>query len=228
MLNLPTGEVGARTPHYLLGGLLAFVVVSAAVAIAWVWVKRPASARDDVLVFLMGAGVLFVATTAVGRVPLGVLGGTAPRYLTLMFPMWFAVYLAAGSFRTVMPMATACVWLLAVGPYAEMPPRPLAEWPGTFGLTNDGLDEVRIYGTSKAAWAEVYLATGSLEAAQAAVPRPVHPDPTATRLDDKLHFLRERKLSFFSGEPNRRDYLPWLADETFSCPALRSSPHACR
>jgi hypothetical protein len=27
--------------------------------------------------------------------------------------------------------------------------------------------------------------------------------------------MRERKLSFFAGEPERGDYMPWLADENF-------------
>jgi hypothetical protein len=228
MLNLPTWHTGASPPHYRMGSVLALVLVTAATRIAWMWIRRRRSLNDDVLVLLMGSGLLFIVMTAVGRIPLGVTGGEASRYLTLMLPAWLAVYLALGSSRLARTVTIACVWMLALAPYPAMASRPLTEWPGTFGLTNGPLDVMRGFGESKAAWADVYLATGSSEAAQAAVVQPIYPNPAATMLDDKLRILRERKQSFFSGDPSRRDYLPWLADDKFSCPALRSSPRECR
>ena len=228
MVNFPTGHTGASGAHYRMGSLLALVLATATARIAWVWIKRRPSLNDEVQVLLMGSGLLFIAMTAVGRISLGVTGGEASRYLTLMLPAWLAVYLVLGSSRLARPVATVCVWMLALAPYPTMASRPLTEWPGTFGLTNKALEVMRGFGASKAAWADVYLATGSSEAAQAAVLQPIYPDPAATRLDDKLRILRERKQSFFSGDPSRRDYLPWLADDQFSCLALRSSPRECR
>ena len=229
MLNLPTGEIGERTPHYLMGSVLAVVLASAAAGIVRLWARRTASPKDEVLVLLVGSGLLFVAATAVGRVSLGVLAGTASRYLTLMFPMWLAVYLlAATSHRRVLLLTSVCVWILALGPYESMPRRALDDWPGTAGITRPLLEVMRSFGANKAAWADVYLETGSWEAAQAAVMQPLYPDPASTMFDHKLRILRERKLSFFAGEPNRRDYHPWLADDRFSCPALRSSPPVCQ
>jgi hypothetical protein len=167
-------------------------------------------------VLLMGSALLFTAATAVGRVPLGVAAATAPRYLSLMLPMWLAVYLAAVlSKRAPVGFAAgACVWLLSLWPYASMRDRPLAEWPGTLGVTTAQLEAIRSHGLNKAAWARVYLETGSWETAQASVPVPVYPNPPATLLEEKLGFLRERRLSFFAGQPERGDYLPWLADAT--------------
>jgi hypothetical protein len=226
MLNLPTWHPGASGPHYRTGGVLAFVVVAATLRIAWLWIKRLPSSKDDVLVLLMGSGVLFIVMTAIGRIPLGVTGGEASRYLSLMLPVWLAVYLAAESSRLARPIALLCVWLLAAAPYAEMARRPVADWPGTFGLPDGPLDVMKDFGTSKAAWADVYFATGSWEAAQAAVVHPIYPKPEETRFDEKLRILRQRRLSFFSGDPSRRDYLPWLADDSFGCQALRSRlPH---
>jgi len=227
MLTLPTWHTGASAAHYRMGVALALVVAAAAARIAWIWVRRRPSLNDDVLVLLMGSSLLFVAMTAVGRIPLGVGAGMESRYLSLMFPMWLAVFLAAGASRRALPVAAVCVWLLALAPYAEMARRPLTEWPGTLGLTSDVLTVMKGFGISKSAWTDVYLATGSWEAAQAAVVQPLYPNPAATQFDDKLRILRERKLSFFSGEPSRREYLPWLAAEDFSCEALRSSPRAC-
>src|SRR6185312_5417513 len=132
----------------------------------------------------------------------------------LMFPMWLAVYATAGDSRSrfVRPAATLCVWLLALAPYAWMPVRPLRDWPGTAGLTKQQLDLVRMSTASKAVLASAYLSTGSWQAAQAAAPQPVYPDPSLSRFDDKLRFLRDHRLSFFSGDPARCDYLPWLGD----------------
>ena len=228
MLTLPTWHVGASAPHYRMGVALALVAGVAAARIAWAWARRRKSLNDDVLVLLMGSGLLYIATTAVGRIPLGVTAGAASRYLSLMFPIWLAVYLAAGSSRLARPIAAVCVWLLALAPYPEMARRPVTEWPGTAGLTGDVLVVMKSFGMSKSAWAEVYLATGSWEAAQAAVIQPIHPNPAWSRFDDKLRFLRAHKLSFLSGDPGQRDYLPWLANQNFSCEALRTSPPRCR
>ena len=220
MINLPTWHLGASGPHYRMGGVLAFVLVAATVRIAWVWFKRRPSLKDDVLVLLMGSGLLFIIMTAVGRISLGVTGGEASRYLSLMLPAWLAVYLAAESSRLARPIAVGCVWFLAFAPYIEMGRRPATEWPGTFGLTDGPLDVMKDYGSAKAAWADVYFATGSWKAAHAV--SPIFPNPEATRFDEKLGILRERRLSLFSGDPGRRDYLPWLADDTFGCRALRA------
>jgi hypothetical protein len=170
-----------------------------------------------VLVLLMGSGLLFVAVTVTGRVSLGPVAGTAPRYLTLMIPMWLAAYLAAAMSgkRRVGLAAIACVWVLAALPYLSVLQRPPAEWPGTVGLTQADLASILHYGTNKAAWVDVEVATGSWEAAQSAQRQFLHSNPEGTHMDDKIRFMRERKLSFFAGEPERGDYMPWLADENF-------------
>jgi hypothetical protein len=216
MLNLSAGEMGQWLPPYLLGSVLALIITAAAVHIAWAWLSHP-SPRHDVLLLLMGSGLIFVAATAIGRVSIGPVAGTAPRYLSLMIPMWLAVYCAAAlsGRRLVRPAAAVCVAVLAASPYVSVLDRPMAEWPGTIGLTRAYHDSVLHYGTNKAAWADVYLATGSWETAQAELRDFLHPNPTGSHFDDKFHFLRERKLSFFAGEPARGDYMPWLADDNF-------------
>ncbi len=221
MLNLPTWHLGASGPHYRMGGVLAFVVVAATLRIAWAWVKHRPSLKGDVLVLLMGSGLLFIVMTAVGRIPLGVTGGEASRYLSLMLPAWLAVSLVAESSRLARPIALVGVWLLAAAPYVEMTRRPLTEWPGTFGLPDGPLEVMKGFGIGKAAWVDVYFATGTWEAAHAAVLYPIYPKPQETRFDEKLRILRERRLSFFSGDPSRREYLPWLADDRFGCPAVQ-------
>jgi len=217
MLNLSAGELSRWLPPYVLGGVLAVIIASAAVHIGWLWLRKPVSPRKDVLVLLMGSGLLFIAVTAIGRVSLGPVAGTAPRYLSLMIPMWLAVYMAAAlsGRRFVALASTVCVLVLAASSYVSVFERQPSEWPGTIGLTRDGLVRVLHYGTNKTAWADVYVATGSWEAAQAALHDFLHPNPTGSHFDEKFRFLQERKLSFFAGDPARGNYAPWLADEDF-------------
>ena len=117
--------------------------------------------------------------------------------------------------RKVELAATIGVAILTASSYVAILERPLKEWPGTVGLTRAALGSVLHYGTNKAAWADVYIATGSWETAQTELKGFLHPNPAVSNFDDKLRFLRERKLSFFAGDPGRGDYLPWLADEAF-------------
>ena len=217
MLGRPLAAIEQPQAPYLVGSILALVLGCAAVRIAWVWLKDRPSPQNDVLVLLMGSGLIFVAVTAVGRVSLGPVAATAPRYLTLTIPMWLAAYLAAAMSgrRRVKVAAIACALALAALPYVSVVRRPPAEWPGTAGLTQADLASVLHYGTNKAAWVDVQVATGSWEAAQASLRQFLHSNPEGTHMDDKLRFMRERKLSFFAGEPERGDYMPWLADNNF-------------
>ena len=228
MLNLPTGHIGMSSRYYLRGTVLAIIVLAAATHILWTWLRRRPSLTDDVQVLLMGSSLLYVITTAVGRIPLGVMAGTASRYLPLMLPIWFAVYVtAAMAYRRLLPAVVVLIGLLALMPYSTMNQRPLGDWPGTLGAMDWQYDLMVSFGVNKVVWADNYLASGRWEIAEAAVVQPIHPNPAAVRFDDKLRFLRERKLTFFKS-PDRNDYLPWWADDRFRCPTLGSSPHACR
>jgi hypothetical protein len=228
MLNLPTGHIGMSSRFYVRGTVLGIIVLVAALSIGWAWLKRRPSTNDDVQVLLMGSSLLFIVTTAFGRVPLGVTAGTASRYVSLMLPMWLAVYLtSAMSYRRSLPAVTVLIAVLTVMPYSTMQARPVAEWAGTLGMMDWQHDVMVFFGVNKVAWADNYLQNGTWQAAQAAVLQPLHPNPAASGFDQKLQFLREHRLSFFASA-DRRDYLPWLADDRFTCPASGSSPHVCR
>jgi hypothetical protein len=230
MLPVSTGYVGQAWRHYLFGSALAAVALAAAGYIAWVWVTERPSLRNDVLILMIGSGLAFVAGTAIGRIPLGELGGTASRYITLLSLIWLAVYLAGATSGRwmVSAAATLCVWMIAMLPFAWLPRRPLAEWPGTIGMANHHLVPTVIYATAKAEWARVFLASGSWQTADAAVRFPMHPNPAGSRFDDKLPFLRDHKLSFFAGQPERGDYLPWFGDDAINCRSSDTSRLACR
>jgi hypothetical protein len=227
MQNLPTAHIGDAPRHYLFGSILALIVTGAAVYVASIWVRRGASLHNDVLALLIGSGVLYVLSTAAGRVPLGVSAGTAPRYLSLMLPIWLGMYLLAARFpRRVLPAVTLLVGLIALLPYSSMGRRPLADWPGALGVRPWQYDVMVLFGINKVVWADSYLATGSWEAAQSAVVQVIHPSPAGSNFDGKLRFLRDHQLTFFASA-DRNSYLPWLADDRFRCPTVGSSPHRC-
>lgn len=201
---------------YLAGGALALLASAAGLLVLWRWLHtRSPSPRHDVVLLLLGAGLLFVLNTAVGRVSLGVNGGMVSRYLTLVFPLWLGLGLADNitERRVLRFTALVALWFIALWPYRDTARRPLRQWPGTLGVTLGQYAEIDETTTAKAAWVDRYLETGSIDAAQAAVGDAIYPAPAATRLDEKLRFLRERHLSFFAAPSGADAFLPWLVAE---------------
>lgn len=201
---------------YLAGGVLALLAFAASLFMLWRWLRtRSPSPRQDVVLLLLGAGLLFVLNTAVGRVSLGVNGGMVSRYLTLVFPLRLGLGLANNiTGRSALRFAAlVALWFIALWPYRDTAWRPLRQWPGTLGVTLGQYAEIDETTTAKAAWVDRYLETGSIDAAQAAVGDAIYPAPAATHLDEKLRFLRERHLSFFAAPAGVDAFLPWFAAE---------------
>jgi hypothetical protein len=57
------------------------------------------------------------------------------------------------------------------------------------------IEDADHYANGKRRWRDCYLATSDVAACS--VPFKIYPEPAATRLEEKLRFLRERRLSFF-------------------------------
>lgn len=214
MLFEPAGFGGASSAHYLAGCWLALAGVAALVIAVVFWIRRrdESAERWEVVLLLLGAGWLFVANTAVGRVCLGVTAGMSSRYVSLIFPLWLGIYLAAAESRRrpVFWAMTATVWALALAPYSDLLSRKLHRWPGTLGATHENLQLVEAFTTNRAGWAEVCLRTGGWEKAQEAYGTAVYPAPAATHMDEKLSHMRAHGLSFFHGPDRMQSLLPWL------------------
>lgn len=213
MLAYPAGLSGVSAGNYIVGGILASLILVCGLWALWLWLKSAdVQPHRDVIVLLLGSGVLFVCNAAVGRVPTGVAAGMASRYVTLMFPLWLGVYfLATTSRHRSLAIATGvAVWCVALFPYRDLSSRPLSLWPGTFGATQDQYAFFSHFAHGKMAWVDAYLKTGSAEQAQAATGPYIYPLPAATRMEEKLAFLRKHHLSFFAGSPGEEDFLPWM------------------
>ena len=210
MLLQPTGVSGATTLHYAAGGVLAILITLAALVVLWKWIRTAEpSPGNEVVLFLVGAGALFVCNTAIGRVCLGITAGMSSRYVTLMFPLWLGIYFFAVTTksRAYWTVSAVALWAIAMWPYRDMTSRALSRWPGTIGATHAQFAYYEQYTSNKAAWVDTYLRTGSIEAAQQARGPAVYPHPPGTRMDEKLAFMKTRGLLFFAPE---RSFLPYF------------------
>ncbi|MCC6383352.1 MAG: hypothetical protein IT304_12670 [Dehalococcoidia bacterium] len=114
------------------------------------------------------------------------------------------------SSQWVRRITAAGIWLFLLAPYLLLARRPLADWPGTAGMSDRLFHGIQEHANSKQAWISTYLATGDWRAADAAAGPIMHPAPEASRLPAKLAWMRERKLSFFAGEGTMAAFAPWL------------------
>ncbi|MEO7600209.1 MAG: hypothetical protein ABIV50_14840 [Opitutus sp.] len=212
MVVYPTGVTGESASHYVAGGLIAFVLLITISALGWRWITTMKnSLREDALILLLGSGILFVCNTAVGRVPLGVTAGMSSRYVTLMFPLWLGLYIAGSARRRTLPTVISAIvvgWV-AVCPYRDLLWRPRVQWLGTIGATREQYAFFEEYTVRKAAWVDTYLKSGRWQSAQEIAGDAVYPDPGATRMDEKLGFLRAHRLSFFKTPGGAPAFLPW-------------------
>ena len=217
MLLEPAAVTGPGPIPYFFGGVLSILILSVALFTTWKWLRGASSEREtnDVLLLLLGAGVLFVCNTAVGRVCLGINAGMVSRYVSLMLPLWIGLYVtgALSGRRVYFVLAAIAVWTLALWPYRDLTSRRIHRWPGTLGASAGHLQHIEDCTTTKAAWVDAYLKTGSWQKAQADDRTVIYPDPAATKMDQKLHFLKDHQLSFFSAASPGDAYLPWLLQD---------------
>lgn len=213
MLAHAAGLSGASPFAYLIGTLILTTALIVAIAILVRWI----AARQEPLVsgtylLLVASSLMFAFNAAVGRVHLGVEGGMVSRYLTLLIPLALALGMLGmhASSPWVRRMTAGGVWLFLLAPYLLLAGRPLADWPGTAGMSDRLFHGIQEQANSRQAWISTYLATGDWRAADAAAGPVMHPAPEAARLPAKLAWMRERKLSFFTGEGTMEAFAPWL------------------
>ncbi|HLI86525.1 MAG TPA: hypothetical protein VKV17_21630 [Bryobacteraceae bacterium] len=143
----------------------------------------PRSERARLIIaVLMGYSMLFTFSAAAGRACLAPEAGQAPRYSTLMIPVYFGIYLfllmlPPGFLRTVaLPL-----FLLVVAPGGVL-------WPNDAG---------KKLADGKRAWAACFLAHGDVRYCDRETGFPIYPNPESIDLQGKLNYLKQHRLSFF-------------------------------
>ena len=165
----------------VVGGFLILIV---SCWLAWHHTVRllrtPNPTNRNAIILVAVFSLLFLVNLAVGRISVGPFAGTASRYMTLIVPLYFGLYLQAcllsPKYRAVLILLTVLVHASAV-------------------LPHDGMERVSAsYHRTKTAWRDAYLATGSIEAADKLAGGPLHPDAEATHLAMKLQVLEANDI----------------------------------
>jgi hypothetical protein len=166
---------------YIFGGAALAAGVAVLVNRGRTLLRRDEPA--DFAVFGLGAfGVAWVLLAGMARSCGGIEGSQASRYATLVIPLVLAVYLHV---RTELDVRWRPLGVTALAVALVLP----------LGLGRDAPDE-RDLAAQKRAWVACYLEREDVAACDARGGA-VHPEPERTRLDEKLRFLRERRLSFY-------------------------------
>ena len=163
--------------------LLGLIVYVAAVRLRVYW-----QAGDSLslgILSLIAFGLSFAALTAVGRVCTGLYASGSSRYMTLVVPLFAALFLHFSfSGARIGKAAAAFIACLAIGGY--MP------------VSLSGRASLAELVKSQREWRDCYLQTENVRECHERLPGFLHPDPEGAGLHDKLQFLKERRLNLYA------------------------------
>jgi hypothetical protein len=125
----------------------------------------------------MAFTLLFIILTSIGRVPLGNVAAFASRYVTLMIPGLFGIGLLLQNLSSLYPNK---YYLISVQVL-------LKDVEGIFW-----------YSQGKSSWKDAYLKTSSVVVADRIAKFQAYPVPAGTHMDEKLQYMRERRLNIFN------------------------------
>lgn len=133
---------------------------------------------------LAGFALLFAATTAVGRICLGLHSANASRYIPYVLPGMLALHLVLRSGTPKVRAARVLLPLFLLACVAKE-------------LPELSTNEAVAYHRWKVRWRDCYLALHDIYACDMRAGHQVHPAPEATHLQEKLDWLEERRYTFF-------------------------------
>ncbi len=192
MLASYAGLEGHRGPDLAVGFVLLFVLGGVAV---WHGLRllrsSPTAQPAHAVIFVLSAfTLLYCVGTSVGRVMLGWQEAAyAPRYVTLVVPGIFALYLHG---ENLAGRVWRNGWWTALLLLAVL---------GGFSLSQNDRNAVEWYRRNRENWRQAYLATGSRQKADAVTSidlgYTVHPGNLTVRLE----YLRQHRLNLFKPDP---------------------------
>ncbi len=173
-----------------LGELVGFVVLAGSLVVLlmhglWLLKRYNATAIRQVIVLMIGFGLLFLANMAVGRASIGLYAGTASRYMTLIAMIFFGLYLHSTMMDS--PWRKRATGALIV----------CLLWSSAF-VQPAYLNGIRMFTHAKTTWRDKYLETKSIAQADKAARFQIYPWPENTNLQWKLDWLEQRRLSIFA------------------------------
>jgi hypothetical protein len=142
--------------------------------------------RHQVVFFLIAFSFLFAVNVAIGRLCLGLGAAMTSRYRPLLIPAVIGAYYYLASHPQWVRTKLVVVILACIAVNAIV-------WPWR-------LKGAEQYQHEKASWVQAYKRTGDAKRADSQCGCHIYPDPDRTRLDSKLHWLRQHKYSLFREE----------------------------
>lgn len=182
------GVKGIASDARLVGGTLLVGIIAA----LGVSLKRILSAGEDfrpnnaVIAILLSFCLLFCLNTAIGRLCLGLEAAQASRYVPYLVLGFLGLYFSVLSLReqAVRLLLVAALLLLAISSSYRM---NWLDW-----------EKMRTYSHGKKAWRECYLKNHDIEQCNVQTQFQIYPWPEGTRLQQKLHYLEQKKLNLFA------------------------------
>lgn len=156
----------------------------------WLIVKTRDFSPVRLVIFLFFSfSIVYALNTAVGRVCLGTDQARSTRYMTLLIPGWLALYFAvsllkSNVLRTVILAAFIILFVIT----------PLRKYKA---LDN----QFALFTERRQQWATCYLEKENIEECNEVTEIKIYPKAEATRLQEKLNFLKQNSYNLYSEAP---------------------------
>lgn len=183
-----TGVKGAGVLPSLLGGLiLVWSGMALIIALTSTWGRKIGSgAQDIVAAALLIFSFLFCASTALGRLCLGLLTAQSSRYIPYLIPAFLGIYFFSLGCRNNAARIVGSVAVLAIAMSGALPVR--------IGDRSMMAQYQRV----KNDWRQCYLQHHDVQQCDALTGTKIYPWPESGRLQEKLGFLEEKKLNLYA------------------------------
>ncbi len=173
-------------PVSTVPGIVFFILLAAIIVWRIRLFSSPNSAARNlnlVITILLSYTVIYAVMAAIGRLCLGLQTAQASRYISLLIPAFFGVYLEIQSFpkkRIQVPLLLLFLLMMIKGSAKEA--RLEMEW----------------FRKGKQEWKECYRKNENIQFCDQATGFKIYPVPEATRLKEKLDFLKRNKLNLYA------------------------------
>jgi hypothetical protein len=152
--------------------------------------------RGIVTACLIGFSILFTVGAVEGRISLSLNCLMVSRYVPLFTPAFVGAYFTIQKLSK--PLLRALAIVAAIG---------MALYPAVVVYTDDkeGMEFMRY---DKLKWIAAYHLSGNLDEADGAVSKPIYPHPRPSDLPEKIQYLRDNYLNFFTMSPRGSAHPP--------------------
>lgn len=177
MVNSFLGFHDINISSYIL--FMVFVIVFLKIAIFLITSK---SYNKYIPIFvLLLFSFIFLVFTAIGRVCMSPAQAHVSRYVTYLIPLYFGIYLYINTLKNKNLILSIFVFVIVF-----------------FSITNsENINPGLQFYSKKEAWKKCYIKYEDIEKCNIVTDSKIYPQPSATKLQWKLNYLKEHKLNLY-------------------------------